>query len=96
MCFHLLRSVLLCQTIETRHEELRVAWVLCNYYSDQILISTRCRRKGNYSPFTCLHMDPWARGVLLIIFIGNQDTILTSILKIANLLLKKPSDYHEN
>lgn len=41
-------------------------------------------------------MDPWARGVLLIIFIGNQDTILTSILKIANLLLKKPSDYHEN
>lgn len=48
MCFHLLRSVLLCQTTETWHEELKIAWALLNYCPDQNLISTRCRRKSTF------------------------------------------------
>ena len=77
ICFHLLRSVHLCRTVETWQEKSRVVWALLNYYSDQILISPRCRRKCYFYyplPCTCLHIYPGVRDVLLIIFVGNQDS----------------------
>jgi hypothetical protein len=89
MCFHLLRSVHLYRTIETWKGKSRVVWALFNYSSDQILISTRHRRKCYfYYPLlcTCLHIYPGVRGAWLIIFVGNQDNILTSELKVTNLL----------